>query len=240
MTMTDIGNTKPNRVPNTGRKPAPGRVGNARYGWMIGAAVGILFCLIAMALVLPPLLAPSPSPLPGYELLAFQGVAATIVPGGDLLLESPDGKVAVYVPLGAYAGEGTLVLLPRPPELTPQGEGGTIYLSAIDLSMQSPDGSTLAGATFQYPILICYLLDGALVSLYREDPEALRVQSFDEQVAFGTWTDLEETQGWVPDQLCGTVSHLSLFALSVRAASPYKALPTSTPSVTGPYGVPSP
>ena len=237
-----VEDTRPNRPARAGRAPArraETAVARAELAWAGVALVVLVFCGISAILVLPPLLNPLPGQLPGYEITAFQGAAATMVPGDDLLLETHEGKVAVYVPQGAYAGHATLVLLPRPVELTPAGlEKAVQRFDAVDVSLAGPDGQPLFGQTFKRPILVCYLLNGLLKAKHEADPLSVTVQSYAEGASTGVWVDLPQAPGWLPGQVCGTVTHLSLFALAVRTPAEPKSVPTPAWEYLELYGVP--
>lgn len=234
--------TRPNRPARAGRtaaQRAETAVARAELAWAGVGLVVLVFCGVSALLILPPLLNPLPGQLPGYEITAFQGAAATMVPGDDLLLETHEGKVAVYVPQGAYAGHATLVLLPRPVELTPAGLGeGVQRFDAIDVSLAAPDGQPLFGQTFKRPILVCYSLNGLLKAKHEADPLTVTVQSYAEGASTGVWVDLPQAPGWLPDQVCATATHLSLFALAVRTSAEPKSVFTPASEELELYGVP--
>lgn len=236
------GDTRPTRLPRqrevADRRPESA-IARAEMAW---AGVGLLvfvFCGLSALLILPPLLNPLPGQLPGYEITAFEGAAATMVPGEDLLLETRQGKVAVYVPQGAYDGRATLVLLPRPMELTPaRAESGVERFDAIDLSLAGPDGQQLSGQLFDPPILICYSLSDLLQAKHAANPASVTVQSYSEGRTTGAWVDVPQAPGWLANQVCGTASHLSLFALAVRSSPEPKSISTPAPRELELYAAP--
>lgn len=233
--------TRPNRPAGQGAsaRQSANAVARAELAWAGVGLVVLLFCAASALLVLPPLLNPLPGQPPGYDIAAFQGAAATMVPGEDALLETLQGRFAVYVPRGAYAGEATLVILPRPAELVPRGTDTTVErFDAVDVSLSSPLGQPLISGPFDPPILVCYALDEPLKAKREADPASVTVQSYSEDGSTGDWVDLPPTPGWLPHQVCGTASRLSLFALGVRAQHVPHSIPTPSGQPLEPYGVP--
>lgn len=190
-----------------------------------------------LLLLLPPLLSPPPEPGPIYDLFEFGEISAPLDPGVDRLLETDDGQVSLYVPVGAYGGSGTMVLQPRGVEFVPLSvEEQVERIMAVDLMIVDNQGVLVESPTFDVELLLCFRLSEQLQARRQDDLESVGIQRFDEDSL--AWLDLHTGPGWDPDQICGTIDHLSIFALTIRHPEPTQ---TPTPQVKeGPTGTPPP
>lgn len=178
-----------------------------------------IFGVVAIAitvtiLLLPPLLSPPPEPGPIYDLFDYGELSASLDPGIDRLLETHDGQVALYVPVGAYAGAGTMVIQPRDSQFVPlSAEGPVERIRAVDLLILDLDGNLVEAPHFEVELLLCFRLSIELQTMRQADGGSLGVQRFDEGQL--NWLDLSTGPGWDHDQICATIDHLSIFALRI-------------------------
>jgi hypothetical protein len=143
-----------------------------------------------------------------------------LVAGSDVLLETADGAVSVYVPAGAYPYSGTLVIQTRRPELVPfQMADGIERVRSADVLVLNDAREVVPGILFTQQILVCFRLDEALQALREQDPSAVTIDRFNDRPDRLAWEQLEAGPGWEAGQMCASVDHLSLFALSVRRLS---------------------
>jgi hypothetical protein len=185
--------------------------------WILTGLVSLVVLVTMALLILPPLLSPAPGPGPGYDVLALGEVRATMMPGDDTLLVTQDGIVAVYIPIGAFGEAGELLVKPRDLALTPLSvEGDVERFYPVDVFIEQEGGTTLAGGGFASPILVCYLLEPVLEAAFAENPEAIRIQAYVVEDSPARWETLPGAPGWLDNQICGTVDHLSLFSLAIH------------------------
>lgn len=217
-------------------------------GWAFSGLIAVLFILAlvigALVLLVPPLLSPPPTPGPVYQLFNFGEVSTLLDPGRDQLLELRNRQAALYVPVGAYPSVGTLVMQPRDLEFVPiQSDARNERLMAIDLLILDPNGEIVDRPAFDSDLLLCFRLTEELQAMRSERTESVTVQQFDEQEL--VWQDIPTGPGWEHDQICATIEHLSIFALTVvqpaesdEPEAELKVAPTSTPEPLELYGLP--
>jgi len=195
------------------------------------AAVGAVVIAAVALLTLPFLLAPPPDGSGGYDLPILAEASARLGPDANVLLETRDGAVAVFAPMGSYTQTGTLIIQTRRPELVPfQAEPGVQRVQAVDLLVLDSSGQVKGDVVFDQPILVCFRLTSDLEARRQADPAAVSIQWFDDQPEALTWVDMPVRPGWMVDQLCTSVDHLSLFALVVRVPPTSTALPPTVPA----------
>ncbi len=206
---------------------------------LFGIAAGAAFLL----LLLPALLAPPPSQAPAYDMFSSGEVTTKVDPARDRLLVSEDGQVALHVPIGAVPVIGTLVMQPRDYNLIPIREEGSIErIRAVDILMLDANGEIVQSPTFDPELLLCFRLSADLQKARDADSHSVMIQRFDERPQVLKWEDLAVGPGWDSDQICSTLTHLSILALAVdqgldpRESSPFdQDVPSSE---RGPYSLP--
>ncbi|HET7011014.1 MAG TPA: hypothetical protein VFI11_09585 [Anaerolineales bacterium] len=238
---TPVEDTQPTRAR---RKPSANRGGSPRSAWIGTVLVSLTVLAVAGLLILPPLLASTPGWGPAYDVLALSETRATMAPGDDTLLVTPDGIVAVYVPIGAYPQAGDLVVKSRDLALMPQrAEDEFERFYPVDVFIEE-NGTTLDGAAFVSPILLCYLLEPSLQAVVAVNAESVRIQSYLEDDSSRGWSTLAGAPGWMESQICSNVDHLSLFALAIHRSvlvggvGPKESRTTMPPDLP-PYVLPS-
>jgi hypothetical protein len=105
-----LGDTRPTRVAQRRAKSPL---------WPLAAVAGIVVIAACALLTLPFLLTPPPDEPGGYDLPILAEASARLGPGANVLLETRDGAVAVFAPMGSYGQTGTLIIQTRRPELVP-------------------------------------------------------------------------------------------------------------------------
>ncbi len=195
--------------------------------FLSGAAlltVGVLFVLVVVPLLMPP-----PPIDPGYQFFSTGEASSRINPDDDLLLGTRDGRVAVYLPAGAYPFPHTLVIQARRQELIPSRVQGNVERRhAIDLLVVQDGGDILTAVNLAKPMLLCFSPSPDLVATQKEGGIELLVQRYDEDSAPARWVDLPLSPGWQESQVCSAIDHFSLFALTVRwSAAPQPPTPAA-------------
>lgn len=223
--------------------PQQGRKSRSPRGQTLSVLLAVLavaaVAIAALILLLPPLLSPPPEPGPIYDLFEYGEVSAPLDPGVDRLLQTDDQQVALYVPVGAYAGSGTIVLQPRDLQFVPlRVEGSLERVRAVDLLIVDPQGNLVESPSFDVELLLCFKLTDEQQAFQEQDPQSIGIQHFDETAL--NWSDLATGPGWEHEQICATIDHFSMFALTVNYP---EAEQTPTPTVgpkVGPTSTPAP
>lgn len=193
---------------------------------MLVGLICVAVIALVVVLVLPFVRMPPPVAGPVYELPIVAEASAALDPARDVLLESVDRVVSVYVPAGASPAGGTLLLQSRRADLVPfQTEGPIERIAAVDLLVIGPEMQVVSPVEFAQSILVCFRLDENLEALRQSDPSAVVIQQFDERPEALAWVDQVTGPGWEERMVCTGTTHLSLFALAVRFPAP----PTETP-----------
>ncbi len=111
-----------------------------------------------------------------------------------------------------------MIMKERRPELVPVRTDGTYSRQlAVDFLFLAPDGSVLTNVSLLNPVLLCFQLTEDQTDAREDDPSAIVVQYFDENVDPAEWLTLPPRAGWEGNQLCAELEHLSLFALATKA-----------------------
>jgi hypothetical protein len=190
---------------------------------------------VALALVLIPLRLPPPSPGPGYQAFSssfFGEVGVDLDPAKDHLLLSEDELVTVYVPVGAYEEGGRLVLQPRDVGMIPERvDEGAERVLAVDLLIVGEQGEIVEEPHFNQSLLLCFDTSGI------QTESSMSIQRYEQG-----WNDLPTGPGWQLDQVCATLDHLSIIALTIQVVEPTatppdapKSQPTPTPELLDLY-----
>jgi hypothetical protein len=225
-----LGDTQPTRVV---RRRAKSPL------WPLAAAAGVVVIAACALLTLPFLLTAPPDDSGGYDLPILAEASARLAPDANVLLETRDGAVAVFAPMGSYAQTGTLIIQTRRPELVPfQVEQGVERIQAVDLLVLDSNGQVKGNVIFDQPILVCFRLTPDLEALRQADGGAVSIQWFDDQPEALAWVDMPGRPGWLQGQLCTAVDHLSLYALVVRVAQTPTALPATGIAPADPTATP--
>jgi len=204
----------------------------SRYQIIWGAILVGMFGLAAVLAVrlflLPTLLAPPPSQAPAYDMFSSGEVSTQVDPAQDRLLISEDGQVALLIPVGAVPVSGTLVMQPRDYELIPaRVEGSIERIKAVDILMLDASGKIVQSPTFDPQLLLCFQLSSELQKARDTGTQSVKIQRFDEKPEALKWDDLAVVRGWESTQICSTLNHLSILALTVD----YGFDPTELPPV---------
>ena len=209
------------------------RGGRRVLRWFIVAITAIVFIATVIALAIPSLAKPPADVSDPYEFYSLSDSSEVLDPASDHLVESADLRVAVYIPQGADLGAGQFLILERTTDFIPARiEPGVKRVYAIDLVILRPDGSLEGNLSFTSSLLLCFqLLDQEQEGLAQGDLE-LRVQRYSESQAGAAWESLDPSPGWQDHQVCSSLQHLSLYALSVfeigfeETSTPEMATPT--------------
>lgn len=221
------------RAAGAERREAKPRRQRSRVAVIVLSAVAALVVLgFSVWLILPPLMSPAPGGDPGYDFLTGESAQGLAKPGGDLLLETADHQVSVYVPQGAVLQDTIVVLQARDPDLTP--ELVTVAIERrlpVDIYGTSPTGEQLLIVALNKPVLLCYRPDEDQLALLEQGVVALAVQRYDDLLAPQEWIDLPVVTGWETQQVCAQTAHFSLFALgSKRVSTPVPKTLNVTPT----------
>jgi hypothetical protein len=155
-------------------------------------------------------------------------VTADVVPGQALILELPEAGVSVFVPEGAITTAGFLSLVPRETNLFTRPDEGWRRPNVVNLEFYDTGGALAPNFTFTMPINICFDLDNQEWQALQATPEQFTVQFWNEESSPAEWEDLSVFPLSARGQLCGSVSHLSLFALAIQME---QEEPTEAPDV---------
>ena len=177
-------------------------------------------------------MSPPPGEDPGYGFLTGESIQGLAKHGGDLLLETADHKVSVYLPQGAVSQDTIVVLQARAPGLTPELVTPAIERRLpFDIYGTSPTGEHLQIVALSKPALLCYRPDEDQLALLEQGVIALTVQRFDDLLAPQEWIDLPVVPGWELQQVSAQTTHFSLFALgSKRVSTPRPKTPIVVPT----------
>jgi hypothetical protein len=228
---------------------------NRRWRRLLFVISSVIFASIIVLLALPTLFFPPSELASPYELFSLAQVSEELNPDIDHLVTALDGDVELYIPVGVELGAGSLVILPRQDDFVPQRvEEAEFRKFAVDIFLVRPNGDLVNSIAFDQSMLLCFTLD-AQDQKDREDNIAkYNVQRFEEDQAMAGWTSLDPVPGWREDQACGSLSHLSLYALGVVPSLPETIVPepkdlsitpTTTPTIgieldgLAPYGFPT-
>jgi len=94
---------------------------------------------------------------------------------------------------------------------------------------------------------MCFKLDETQEALRQVDPDAVSIERFDDRSEVLAWVDLPTGPGWEERQICSSLDHLSLFALTIRwqtppasatATQPASPFATEAPGIYAPPGTP--
>lgn len=225
-------------------RPSPSET----WRWVALSAIALGVFVVLIVLVVPPLLLSPPSLGEPYDPFLLNQASTTLEPGKDHLVETQDGRVAVFIPKGAHTGSGQFMVRVREPQLVPARlEGNYQRQLAVDLMFFSGEGSPLQGEQLPEAVLLCFRLSHEQRAVHQSSPWLFAVQRFAEETAPPSWQDIAQAPGWEPGHLCGLVEHLSLFALAQHfdvldpsASGKELATPEITVFPLRPYAVPTP
>jgi hypothetical protein len=217
--------------------------------WTMFAFSCLVFLAVVVVLALPSLARPPAVGTEPYDFFSLSDSSELLDPAVDHLVESADGRVAVYIPQGANLGPGQFLILERRPEFIPfRVEGSAERLNAVDLIILRPDGELDGNPVFQESILLCFFLLDEQVEDLKDGSASFVVQNYIESIGGAAWSELEASPGWQEGQVCSALKHLSLYALTRIGAEGETPIPASTPEDALPkelpllelYGFPSP
>ncbi len=217
--------------------------------WIIFAVSCLVFLAVVVVLALPSLARPPAVGTEPYDFFSLSDSSEILDPTTDHLVQSTDGRVAVYIPEGADLGPGQFLILERRSEFIPfRLEGAAQRLNAVDLLILRPDGELDGDPVFQGSILLCFFLLDEQVMDINDGLASFIVQNYIESSGGAAWSDLEPSPGWQEGQVCTALQHLSLYALTRIAAEGETPVPVQTPADALPkelplpelYGFPSP
>lgn len=135
--------------------------------------------------------------------------------GGTATESSGSGTASVSIPAGALGGPGTLEIRPATVSEQKTAGAGTTLLVQIEINMFDYLGKKMVAPTFAAPITVCFTPTAAQLALVGNDLSKLKVQTFNSST--NAWEDLPNRRV-VNGQVCGDVTHLTLFALAARTA----------------------
>jgi hypothetical protein len=188
---------------------------------MLGAVAVLAVLGVALWLLLPPLLSPAPDEQPGYEFLTVENaISGRASASGDLLLETADRRVSLFVPQGALVDDTIIVLQPRDSSQTPDVLTSEVERRLpVDLYGTTPSGEALLIVALQKPALLCFRPGEDVESMVALGSVALAVQRYDDLLSPQEWIDLPVVPGWETQQVCAQTDHFSLFALGLHLQS---------------------
>ena len=210
--------------------------------YLLSAVAALAVLGVALWLLLPPLLSPAPDEQPGYGFLSVEdAVSGLAAPSGDLLLETADHQVSLFVPQGALTQDTILVLQPRDPSQTPDVATSAVERRLpVDVYGTTPSGEVLLIVALKRPALLCFRPGQEVEDLAAQGSVTLAVQRYDDLLNSQEWIDLPVVPGWEPQQICAQTDHFSLFALGLHLATTAvsHSLVTATPTaLAGPIDI---
>lgn len=197
--------------------------------FLMGAVV--VFAL----LVIPPLLDGPPGVGPGYEVFDEPFVSTTLEPGRSLFVELSGLEVTAFIPQGAFAELGQIVLKERSLDMVPDRVGADYTrVKAVDILFMDADGRPQRVGALQEPVLLCFGMSPEQWAAASLDQQAVIVQTYSEADGSPGWTTVSAVPGGEDNQVCTLISELSLFALAQRsvvtADQGQKAIPAASPT----------
>jgi hypothetical protein len=173
--------------------------------------------------------AATPAVTPPAATPAQGSVQQAVAPGIAATISTSDRTASVVLPANALRTSGTLVLRPMTSgKLPPASPGFKLLGKAIEALLFDAQGRLLAHPSFANPIQVCFTYTAADLATADSQPADLVVQSFDTSTS--TWVALPTALDSSAHRVCGSVTHLALFALTVRSAAP------GAPPQTGAHG----
>jgi hypothetical protein len=149
---------------------------------------------------------------------SIQFIQATkmVTPGQDMTVKV--GTVTVYLPKDAASEPGTISIIPREANLFPT-TGDTVWTrpQVVNIEYQNNLGTPYPGLVFNQAAEVCFELTQDQWNDYSWRPDAYQVHSYAEDQNPPHWVLLPTTNRSQTRELCGQTTHLSLFALAVKA-----------------------
>jgi hypothetical protein len=233
----------------------PSRFKMRRWRRLLFLFSSIVFAGFIILLALPTLFFPPSELASPYELFSLAQVSEELDPERDHLVTALEGDVELYIPEGVELGEGSLVILPRQDDFVPQRVETTEFRKyAVDIFLVRPNGDLVNSIAFDHSLLLCFTLDDLDQADRADNIASYHVQRFEEELVRSKWSSLDPVPGWREDQACGSLNHLSLYALRVMLNLPatesleakeIEITPTGTPTMEieldslAPYGFPT-
>jgi hypothetical protein len=135
----------------------------------------------------------------------------------SLFFTTNDGAFSVVLPANALRAPASLVLQPMAPEkLAPASPGFGLLGRAFEVLMFDAQGRQVLHPSFANPIQVCFAYTAADLATAGAHPADLVVQFFDTSTS--AWVPLPTTPDPRTQGVCGSVTHLALFALTARSA----------------------
>jgi hypothetical protein len=128
------------------------------------------------------------------------------------------GTITVYVPANATKTAGTVVIIPREPNLYPvAGEIGWNRPQVVNIEFRNTSSTPQPQVTLAQPAEVCFQLTSNQWNDYTQKKDSYQVQYYDESQTPARWVPLPLTTHPQQAQICGQTSHFSLFALAIKA-----------------------
>jgi hypothetical protein len=177
------------------------------------------------------------APLPGVLPQPSQGCA----PGAPQANVGPDTNATVancpwaaFVVGGDIPVNGTMMILPVPPvTIAPPSAGDSFVGPLADIVLFDAAGNVIPRPSFASPVDICYFLGSGELAAAGGNPSSFIIQYYDTERA--AWVALPTTVDAAGSRACTSVSHLTRFALTVRALVPAALPRTGAPAALPPW-----
>jgi len=194
------------RPRTTGEKPGTPRIAVVVVLLLLAGIIGLV--------VLQGMTRPASSTQAG-SILAAQATRQ-VTPGQPSTVNV--GTITVYLPANATTAPGTVVIIPREPDLYPAaGEIGWNRPQVINIEFRNTASTPQPQITLSQPAEVCFQLTANQWDAYKQTPDSYQVQYYDESQNPPRWAPLPLTTHDQQAQLCGQTTHFSLFALAVKA-----------------------
>jgi hypothetical protein len=120
--------------------------------------------------------------------------------------------------------KGRIEIRPLSPNNLPPPNAGDAFTGPLaDIVFIDESGNAVAHPTFSSPIQICYAYSAADLASVANNPSSLMMQFYDE--ASATWIVVPSAANLAAGRVCGTLNHLTKFAMAY-----HKPVPASLPN----------
>lgn len=133
------------------------------------------------------------------------------------------GSVSVVIGPGAVTTPGILRIEPVPAGSLPSAGRGFAFIGKqAEITLLDAGGKPLSAGAFAGPIQVCFGYTEAELALVGNDPARFVVRTFNPKTS--EWEGLPTTPDLGNRRVCGSVRHLSLFALAAPSSNVVKVL----------------